>query len=105
MSHTLVFIADRVSDRSFPCFRRVYPNPAASFWGHLRSYLNPRLAVSWLAVQWLQCEQQGRWHVVNFRPMSHMRFCHGNENLPNFNRKFAITLLIEEICPQFLHKT
>ena len=31
--------------------------------------------------------------------------CHGNENLLNFNRKFAITLLVEEICPQFLHKT
>jgi len=75
VSYTLVFIADRVSDRSCPCFRRVYPNLAAWLWGHLCSYLNPRLAVSWLAVQWQQCEQQGRWHVVNFRPMSHTRFC------------------------------
>ena len=23
--------------------------------------------------------------------------CHSNENLPNFNRKFAISLLVEEI--------
>ena len=30
--------------------------------------------------------------------------CHGNENLPNFNRKFAITLLVGEIRPQFLHR-
>ena len=31
--------------------------------------------------------------------------CHGNENLLKFNRKFAITLLVEEIRPQFFHKT
>ena len=36
--------------------------------------------------------------MVSAKLCSDDPWCHGNENSPNFNRKFAITLLVEEIC-------
>ena len=44
-------------------------------------------------------------YMVSVKLCSDDPCCHGNENLMNFNRKFAITLLVDEICFQFLHKT
>ena len=31
--------------------------------------------------------------------------CHSNENLPNFNRKFTISLLVEEISSSYPNKS
>jgi len=36
-------------------------------------------------------------YMVSVKRCSYDPCCHSNENLPNFNRKFAITSLVEEI--------